>query len=470
MNRTSAIEAALHHYDSGAFFSELHGRVAQQTVNVPGGASEPLLEYLRQLQSTLHDQGFTSWYKSVEVKDRSNHFLVAERIEDSGRPTVLMYGHGDVVTGMAAQWSEGLDPWNLSADGDRWYGRGAADNKGQHSINLAALKSVLTARGGKLGFNIKLLIEMGEEVGSPGLAEFCVNHRKELAADLFLSSDGPRLSAGQPTIFLGSRGIVNFKLCVASRTLPYHSGNWGGLLRNPATTLAAALNALVDGNGVISVAGLRPQFVPETVRQAVSELRLSPEPADPAIDAGWGEPGLSPEERVFAWNALEILALDAGNPKNPVNAIPPQATAHCQLRFVVGTDWQNLETHIRQHLDARGFGMVEVQVARGAPATRLDPNAPWVRWAKNSIEITTAKKVALLPNLGGTLPNEIFALDLGLPTIWVPHSYPGCSQHSPDEHLLGPVVREGLGVMAGLFWDLGDVDIKAMQLEQEVPE
>jgi len=61
-----------------------------------------------------------------------------------------------------------------------------------------------------------------------------------------------------------------------------------------------------------------------------------------------------------------------------------------------------------------------------------------------------------LPNLGGTLPNDAFADVLGLPTIWIPHSYPGCSQHAPDEHLLGGVAREGLQMMAGLFWDLGD--------------
>ncbi|EPN73054.1 hypothetical protein A234_19095, partial [Pseudomonas syringae pv. actinidiae ICMP 19101] len=68
---------------------------------------------------------------------------------------------------------------------------------------------------------------------------------------------------------------------------------------------------------------------------------------------------------------------------------------------------------------------------------------------------TTGKKPALLPNLGGSLPNDVFAEVLGLPTVWVPHSYPACSQHAPDEHLLAPVVKESLQIMAGLFWDLG---------------
>lgn len=79
-----------------------------------------------------------------------------------------------------------------------------------------------------------------------------------------------------------------------------------------------------------------------------------------------------------------------------------------------------------------------------------------MQWAVASLARTTGKKPAILPNLGGTLPNEVFADTLGLPTLWVPHSYPACSQHAPDEHLLASVAREGLQMMAGLFWDLGD--------------
>ena len=89
-------------------------------------------------------------------------------------------------------------------------------------------------------------------------------------------------------------------------------------------------------------------------------------------------------------------------------------------------------------------------------ATRLDPRHPAARWAAASIERTTGAKPAMLPNLGGSLPNDVFAETLGLPTIWVPHSYAGCSQHAPDEHVLAPLLREGLAIMTGLYWDLGE--------------
>ena len=129
-----------------------------------------------------------------------------------------------------------------------------------------------------------------------------------------------------------------------------------------------------------------------------------------------------------------------------------------RCRFVVGTDIADIEPAIRRHLDRHGFDKVEVRAKPGGrfPATRLDPEDPWVDWAKGSIEQTIGAPPVVLPNLGGSLPNDVFADQLGLPTIWVPHSYPGCSQHAPNEHLLAPVAREGLAIMTGLFWDLGD--------------
>jgi hypothetical protein len=93
--------------------------------------------------------------------------LLARRIESADAVTVLMYGHGDVVNGQEGRWQQDRSPWQLSSDGDRWYGRGTADNKGQHSINLGALAAAIEAAGGKLGCNLKMIFEMGEEVGRP---------------------------------------------------------------------------------------------------------------------------------------------------------------------------------------------------------------------------------------------------------------------------------------------------------------
>jgi acetylornithine deacetylase/succinyl-diaminopimelate desuccinylase-like protein len=455
VSRDAVLAAAAAHLDCGAFEAELARRVAIRSASQDADSGPALQAYLADdLVPTLASLGFESRIHPNPVAG-SGPFLIARRIEDPARPTVLMYGHGDVIRGQDASWTRGAGPWTLARDGDRLYGRGTADNKGQHSINLAALAQVLAARG-SLGFNVTWLFETGEETGSPGLAAFCAAQREALRADVLIASDGPRLTAERPTVFLGSRGVVNFDLSLTLRDGAHHSGNWGGLLRNPGTVLANAIASLVDAHGRILIDALRPPPIAANVRAALAGLVVGGGANDPAVDADWGEPGLTPAERVFGWNTLEVLAFRTGNPDHPVNAIPAHAKATLHLRFVVGTEVSRLAEQVRAHLAAQGFPPFELTVGEVMEATRLDPDHPWVHFTLDSIARSTGSRPVLLPNLGGSLPNDVFAGILGLPTVWIPHSYPGCQQHAPDEHLLRPVAREALQIMAGLFWDLGD--------------
>jgi len=471
--RQEAIDDAFAVYDSGQLLDELTRRVGFRTESQNPARADELRAYLTdEMTPALERLGFSCRVAENPVA-ASAPFLIAERIEDAALPTVLLYGHGDVVRGYDEQWRAGLAPWQVTVEGDRWYGRGTADNKGQHTINFAALAVVLAARDGKLGYNVKIIFETGEEIGSPGLGEFCAQERAALAADVFIASDGPRVSAERPTVFLGSRGGINFDLTVDLREGAHHSGNWGGVLRNPAIVLAHAIASLVDKRGAIVVEGLRPPPVPDAVHRALADIELGGDEDGPRIDPDWGEPGLTPTERVIAWNALEVLAFKAGNPDAPVNAIPPVARATCQLRYVVGTDSANAARSLEAHFARHGFPEVKVSVERIAAATRLDPDDPWVDWVLSSMWVTAGKKPALLPNLGGTVPNDVFADTLGLPTLWIPHSYPACAQHAPNEHLLGSVAREALGVMAGVWWDLGDdakriVELRASSVNHRV--
>jgi acetylornithine deacetylase/succinyl-diaminopimelate desuccinylase-like protein len=455
-SRAAAVGRAAAYAESGALQRDLANLVAYRTESQNPDQRDALYDYLRTaVAPRLQGLGFSCHVKDNPVAG-GPPFLIGERLEDPALPTVLMYAHGDVVRGYDEQWRDGLAPWKLTAEGDRWYGRGTADNKGQYCINMAALEQVLAERRQRLGFNLRMLVECGEEVGSPGLHQACGQWRDLLAADVFIASDGPRLAADLPTLFLGSRGTLLFDLVVDLRGHAHHSGNWGGVLPNPGIILANALASLVDARGRLRVDGLRPPAIPPAVRQALASIQVGQDDDAPDIDPDWGEPGLSLAERLFGWNTLEVLAYKTGNPDNPVGAIPPRASATCNLRFVVGTDWRQTEAILRRHLDAHGLTQVAIRMRRGTPATRLDPDDPWARWAVASLAATTGKTPALLPNLGGTVPNDAFSEVLGLPTVWVPHSYPACCQHGPDEHLLASVAREAAAVMAGLFWDLGE--------------
>lgn len=454
--RSDAVARARAHHETGAFAERLARLVAIPSESQNPERAGALYAYLADaMRPAFEAMGFR--VEILRHEAAQGPFLIATRREGDDLPTVLGYGHGDVTRGQDDAWAEGLSPWTLVTRDGAYWGRGTADNKGQHAIAMASLAAVLETRG-RLGFNATWLIETGEEVGSPGLRDVASAHAGGLAADLLVACDGPRLSKNRPTLFLGARGGYPIDFVVEARAGAHHSGNFGGLLANPAIELAHALASITGPTGAIRIPDWTPGAVPDAVRRALAEIVPEQQPGGPALDVWWGEPGLTPAERVFAWSSFEILAMEAGVPSAPVNAIPGRAFARGQLRFPVGVDPDGVIPALRRHLDAHGFSRVRVERAREEvfAATRTDPDHRAVRFCARSLARTTGTPPALLPNLGGSLPNDVFADGLGLPTVWVPHSYPGCNQHAPNEHLPVAIAREGLELMAGLYWDLGD--------------
>src|ERR1700731_3450157 len=403
MTRTDAIDRARQYLHSGEFLAELDRRVAYPTESLNPERRDALRAYLiDELTPSFSQLDFST--KLIESPTGKNPYLLAEYRESATAPTVLMYGHGDVVDGMVGEWRGNLNQWTTTTIDHRVYGRGTADNKGQHSINMTALRAVRAARGGRLGFNAKFIIETGEEIGSPDLRQVCEDLRDELKADLFLASDGPRLAADRPTIFLGCRGGIRIHLDVNLREGSHHSGNWGGVLANPATILASAIATLVDGKGRLLLDQLKPPRISNQIRAMLADVTIEPMADEPALSENWGEEGLSAAERLYAWNTMEVLAMSSGNIEKPANAIPGRAQAVLQLRFVVGTRVDNIAEVIRAHLQAHGFTMVEVQATQRFAASRTDFDSPWINWTAESIRKTTGKSPAVLPNSGGPLP------------------------------------------------------------------
>jgi len=461
-NRAGAMARARGYVEGGAFEHDLARRVAFKT------ESQNLPDSLPQLRAYLDEEMVPAFARlgfSSRIYDNprpgQGPVLLASHFEDANVPTVLGYGHGDVVRGLEDLWTKGKGPWILARDGARLYGRGTADNKGQHTINMAALDAVKAERGGRLGFNAKFIIEMGEEAGSKGLAELVASHKAEFAADVLVASDGPRVKPERPTLSLGCRGALNFDLVCDLREGAHHSGNWGGLIANPGIILAHALASITGPKGELRLAALRAPPMSPAVKAALADVEIDAGADGPAVDAWWGEPELSPAERVYGANVFNILAFTTGTPGRPMNAIPPKAVANCQLRFVAGTDTQSILPALQQHLNSEGFQSVQVTAppasnSGGFAATRTEPDHPWVGFVAASLQRSDNSKPALIPQTGGSICNDVFTDVLGMPTIWVPHSYAACSQHAPDEHLLLPLARSAVQLMAGLYWDIGE--------------
>ncbi len=157
MSRSAAIERAERQFDSGEFRALLARRIAMPTESQDPDRAPVLARYLHEeLQPAFEAMGFAC--RTLTHPRARAPFLFAQRLEDPQLPTVFGYGHGDVIRGLEAEWKEGLSPWTLTERDGRWYGRGIADNKGQHSVNMQALAQVLAERG-RLGFNAKFLVE-----------------------------------------------------------------------------------------------------------------------------------------------------------------------------------------------------------------------------------------------------------------------------------------------------------------------
>lgn len=457
-SRAGAISRAERCFDDGGYLAALRRLVAVPTESQLPDSGPALQRYCAEtLPGLMAGMGFETTVLDNPSPGRGPVFL-ATRVEDPALPTVLVYGHGDVVRGLAPQWSDGMDPWDVTVRGDKWYGRGTVDNKGQHLIAIEALRAVIAERG-RLGFNAKVLVETGEEQGSPGLRGLLRAEAKRLAADVFIGLDGPRQTTFMPEIKLGARGGVAFDMLVRLRDHAHHSGHWGGVLKDPALVLAHALASITDRQGRIQVSGWTPPAMPEAVRRAIGDLVLEDIPGLPEADADWGEPGLTKAEKIFGWTSVIVLAQITGHPDAPTNAVQGEARARLQVRHCADVPGESIVPSLRRHLDAHGFAEVEVIPVMERDmfgASRTDPDDPWVGMVAGSLARTTNRAPNIVPNSSGSNPSDMFMEELDVPVIWIPNSYAGCNQHGPDEHALAPLLREGLGLLAGLWWDIGE--------------
>jgi acetylornithine deacetylase/succinyl-diaminopimelate desuccinylase-like protein len=459
MSRELALETAAQRFSSGQFERRFADLVAIRSSSQDPALASELSRYL--------DEGMKPWLEEMgfrcEIHDNpkpgGGPILLAERIENDALPTVITYGHGDTVLGLDDDWSSGLKPWELKRTNDRWYGRGTADNKGQHLINLFALQAVLDVRRGNLGVNVKLVLEMAEERGSLGLREFVAANARRLSADVFIASDGPRVAPDTPTVAAGTRGNYHFDLRIEPRKGSVHSGHWGGLTNDPAIVLSHALASICDRNGKIMVREWLPAggAPPDpNLREMLRECPVDPGTDAARIEPGWGEPGLTPPEKLYAWNSFIVLAMISGEPEHPMNAVAPNAMAHCQIRYVAGTDPTMFVPALRKHLDQCGFPDVQIMSGRvGMPASATPLPNPWIEQVAQSLERSITSRIQVIPQISGGMPGDLFQEYLGTPLVWIPHGHNGCKQHGPDEHMLIDVARQGVVGLAGVWWDLG---------------
>jgi acetylornithine deacetylase/succinyl-diaminopimelate desuccinylase-like protein len=377
-----------------------------------------------------------------------------------GRLTVIVYGHYDV------QPPDPVDAWDTPPfqptlkDG-RLYGRGTADNKGQHLAQIMAMEG-LRASYGELPCNVKVLLDGEEELGSPNLPAFVERNRDLLAADLAIWSDGPVHESGRWTVVFGVRGIVTFELRASGANRPLHSGNWGGVAPNPLWTLVQLLASMKDRQNRITVDGFYDRVRPlsrlelEALDQMPVDLErvktsLGLERLDEPADRGF-------YERLVAWPTLTINGLHGGyGGPGTQTILPNQAIAKCDVRLVPDQSAAEVLELLRAHVRANAPG-VELVAGGSMEPSRTPIDSPFTEPIRQGMVAALGEEPLLVPPLGGSLPAYVFTSILGLPTFGMPLANADQTNHAPNENLEVERFISGIKAAASVLAHLGAME------------
>ncbi|AVZ41291.1 dipeptidase [Dietzia sp. JS16-p6b] len=321
---------------------------------------------------------------AVEVVGTSDgsRAVFAHRPAAPGRPTVLLYSHYDVQpAGDPDEWT--TPPWELTERDGRWYGRGAADCKGNLVAHLTALRALAALEGPDPldpldGLGIRIVVEGSEETGGGGLDDLVATRPDLVAADAILIADSGNVSVGEPTLTTSLRGIANVVVVVDTLEAGVHSGQFGGAAPDALGALVSILASLRDpGTGATTVDGLdfsgrwpgRP-YDEDAFRADAGILDgVRPSTAAPLADLVWSRP------------AVTVLGIDCPPVEGAIAAVQPHARALVNLRVPPGTDPLEAQELLAAHIERRRPWNARVSVERetvgfpfsSVPADGSDP-------------------------------------------------------------------------------------------------
>jgi len=280
-----------------------------------------------------------------------------------GAPTVLLYFHHDVQPPLDdAAWTTPV--WELTEVNGRWYGRGAADCKGNIAMHLTALRAL----AGELPVTIKIVGEGSEEQGTAGLEAFVPQNAELLSADAILVCDAGNFAVGAPSLTTSLRGLANVVVTVETLSSPMHSGVFGGAAPDALAALIHMLATLRDERGNTTVRGLDASQTWTGVDYPVAQFRTDANVLDGVDVLGDGRVS----DMVWARPAATILGIDCPPVVGSTSAIQPRARARINLRVPPGTDPRTAQDLLIEHLKAVAPWNARVDVEReadGAPFT-----------------------------------------------------------------------------------------------------
>ncbi|HXK61782.1 MAG TPA: dipeptidase [Acidobacteriota bacterium] len=399
------------------------------------------------LAAHLHALGL----KSAKVMPTGGHPVVYADWMGAGpdRPTVLVYGHYDVVP---AEMEDGWDtpPFEPIVKDGKVYARGATDDKGQLFIHLKALESYLET-GGAAPVNVKFLLEGEEEISSPNLAPFIKSNLALLKSDVCVISDSAMRALEEPAIVHSLRGMTYVEIEVQGPREDLHSGFWGGAVHNPALALVEILSRLYNPDNTIAVPGFYDDVVPLTAqdREMIAKSVLTEEQFKEAtgVPATWGDQKYTIRERISAQPTLEINGMWSGyTGPGPKTIVPASAGAKLSSRLVGNQDPEKIFTLLKKHIQSIAPPTVRTNLtllSTGKPAL-IPFDLPEMDAAARAYERGWGHK-PLFTRGGGSIPIVADIYDLmKIPVIMMGYGLESDGLHSPNEHYSIEMFQRGI--------------------------
>ena len=435
-------------------------------------------------ESAFQQRNFTT----TRIKTDYVPLLLAERNHKKAKKTVLIYLQIDGQPVDSSRWLqespftptlkkptsdgkwEAIEWSNLEQYDDDWrvFARSASDAKGPVSMFLAALDASQEA-GVVPNYNIKVIMDFEEEMGSPHLPQAVTDNKEMLAADMLIIFDGPRHITNKPTLTFGARGISTIQLTTYGPVVPQHSGHFGNYAPNPALRLSKLLASMKDDRGKVTI----PGFYDGISIDAETEKILKAVPDDEAsirdrLQIAVTDDVGSYYQESIQYPSLNIRGMQSGWINEKVRTIiPGWARAEIDVRLVLESDPERLIELIKGHITSQGYLVLDREpnkaerLANEKIATftyevsyqsfRTDFDSEVGLWLRSALKSAFDEDPVMIRMSGGSIPISPFVTTLGIPAVTVPTVNRDNNQHSPNENLRLGNYREGIKTMIAIL-------------------